>query len=52
MPAEDLPLPLGSIFQWQVPAAMGADMLGAGLMFNWDQSLDLLAGELGMDIYQ
>ncbi|KAK3306082.1 fungal-specific transcription factor domain-containing protein [Chaetomium strumarium] len=52
MPAENMPLPLGSIFQWQVPAAMGADMASAGLMFNWDQSLDLLAGELGMDIYQ
>ncbi|KAK4235885.1 fungal-specific transcription factor domain-containing protein [Achaetomium macrosporum] len=52
MPAEDMPLLHGSMFQWQVPAAMGADMLGAGLMFSWDQSLDLIAGELGMDIYQ
>jgi len=50
MHSEDMPLDLGSNFQWQLP--VGSDMLGAGLVFSWDQSLDLIAGGLGMDIYQ
>ncbi|KAG7294069.1 hypothetical protein NEMBOFW57_004131 [Staphylotrichum longicolle] len=50
MHPEDMPLDLGSSFQWQLP--VGSDMLGAGLVFNWDQSLDLIAGGLGMDLYQ
>lgn len=48
---EDMPLDLGNSFQWQLPAG-GSEMFGAGLVFNWDQSLDLIAGGLGMDIYQ
>lgn len=50
MPQEDMPLDLGGSFQWQLP--VGSDMLGAGLVFNWDQSLDMIAGGLGMDLYQ
>ncbi len=50
MPPDDMPLDLGGSFQWQLP--VGSDMLGAGLVFNWDQSLDMIAGGLGMDIYQ
>jgi hypothetical protein len=50
MQPDDMPLDLGSGFQWQLPA--GTDMLGAGMVFNWDQSLDMIAGGLGMDIYQ
>ncbi|KAL2163301.1 hypothetical protein VTH06DRAFT_5358 [Thermothelomyces fergusii] len=45
--AEDAPLDLGSSFQFQLPA--GTDMFGAGLVFNWDQSLDMIPGGLGMD---
>ncbi|AEO59770.1 hypothetical protein MYCTH_2308290 [Thermothelomyces thermophilus ATCC 42464] len=48
--AEEAPLDLGSSFQFQLPA--GTDMFGAGLVFNWDQSLDMIPGGLGMDIYQ
>jgi hypothetical protein len=51
MQFEDMPLDLGSSFQWQLPAGAGPDMLGAGLLFSWDQSLDVIAGDLGMDIY-
>ncbi|KAK4154105.1 fungal-specific transcription factor domain-containing protein [Chaetomidium leptoderma] len=51
MQPHDVPLDLGSSFQWQFPPG-GANMLGAGLVFNWDQSLDLISGGLGMDIYQ
>jgi hypothetical protein len=47
---EDMPLDLGGNYQWQLP--VGSDMLGAGLMFNWDQSIDLIAGGFGMDMYQ
>ncbi len=50
MPPDDMPLDLGGSFQWQLP--VGSDMLGAGLVFNWDQSLDMIAGGLGMDLYQ
>ncbi|KAK4143385.1 uncharacterized protein C8A04DRAFT_28808 [Dichotomopilus funicola] len=48
MNPEDMPLDLGSGFQWQMP---GSDMMGAGLVFNWDQSLDMISGGLGMDLY-
>lgn len=49
MNPEDMPLDLGSGFQWQMA---GSDMMGAGLVFNWDQSLDMISGGLGMDLYQ
>ncbi|KAL2130419.1 hypothetical protein VTI74DRAFT_6508 [Chaetomium olivicolor] len=49
---DEMPLDLGSSFQWQIPGGIGTDMLGAGGLFNWDQSLDFIAGGLGMDIYQ
>lgn len=34
---------------WQFPAGVGADMFGAGMVFNWDHSLDMITG---LDIYQ
>jgi len=37
---------------WQFPAGVGADVFGMGMVFNWDQSLDLISAGLGMDIYQ
>lgn len=46
----DVPLDLGGSLQWQMPAGVGSDMHEAGLLFNWDQSLDLIAGGLGMDL--
>ncbi|KAK4247535.1 fungal-specific transcription factor domain-containing protein [Corynascus novoguineensis] len=45
MQADEVPLDLGSGFQLQMPA--GTDMHGAGLAFNWDQSLDMIPGGLG-----
>jgi len=45
MQADEVPLDLGSSFQLQAPA--GTDMHGAGLAFNWDQSLDMIPGGLG-----
>ncbi|KAH6847611.1 fungal-specific transcription factor domain-containing protein [Chaetomium sp. MPI-CAGE-AT-0009] len=51
MQPDDAPLDLGNSFQWQSPGG-NAEMFGAGLVFNWDQSLDMLSGGLGMDIYQ
>jgi hypothetical protein len=52
MHPDEVNLDFGSSFQWQLPAGICPDMFGAGLVFNWDQSLDLIAGGLGMDIYQ
>lgn len=50
--SHEMPLDLGSSFQWQFPGGMDSDMFGGGSLFNWDQSLDVIAGGLGMDIYQ
>ncbi|KAK4121993.1 hypothetical protein N657DRAFT_665233 [Parathielavia appendiculata] len=51
-PEEVVPLGLGNTFQWQLPAGSGPDSFGAGMAFNWDQSLDLITDGLGMGIYQ
>ncbi|KAH6623284.1 fungal-specific transcription factor domain-containing protein [Chaetomium tenue] len=51
MQPDDAPLDLGNHFQWTSPAG-NSEMFGAGLVFNWDQSLDMLSGGLGMDLYQ
>ncbi|SPQ24490.1 cd129f82-9bba-4a71-acdc-d57eeb06dec4 [Thermothielavioides terrestris] len=50
--AEEMSLDLASMFQWQFPAGGIPDMLGTGLLFNWNQSLDVKAGGLGMDMFQ
>jgi hypothetical protein len=50
--SQDMPLDLGSGFQWQFPGGIDSDMFGGGSLFNWDQSLDVIAGGFGMDIYQ
>ena len=49
--SNELPLDLGSGFQWQFPD-IESDVFGGGPFFNWDQSFDMIAGGLGMDIFQ
>jgi hypothetical protein len=50
MQFEDMALDFGTNLQWQLPAGVGPDMLGAGLPFSWDQCLDLISGDFGVDI--
>jgi len=42
-------LDLGNNSYWQIMGGMDLDVAGGGSLFNWDQSLDFITGNLGTE---